>query len=246
MADRNIKLVIAYDGSPYHGWQKQPNADTIQQQLESAIERLCGRFIETTGASRTDAGVSALAQTVNFRIDSPIPTDNFPKAITDLLPAEIAVVSAEEVPDDFNAISAAKSKQYRYTICTGQTPPVLQIKHCWHYPYDLNLDNMDKAAKLLIGTKDFKSFASAGDTRTSSTRTITGCSVTGDNDWIYIDVEGSGFLYNMVRNITGTLIEIGRGRWTPDYIEDILIAKDRTAAGPLAPAAGLCLMKIDY
>ena len=246
MTERNIKLVIAYDGSSYHGWQRQPNADTIQQQLELALEKLCGVHINTTGSSRTDAGVSALGQTVSFRIDSPIPTENLAKALTDLLPQEIAVASAEEMPGDFDAISATKTKQYRYTICTAKTPPVLQIKHCWHYPYNLNLDNMDKAAKLLIGTKDFKSFASAADTRASSVRTVTKCTVTGNNDWIYIDIEGNGFLYNMVRNITGTLVEIGRGRWTAEYIQDILLAKDRTAAGPLAPASGLCLMKIDY
>jgi tRNA pseudouridine38-40 synthase len=246
MAERNIKLIIAYDGSSYHGWQRQPNADTIQQQIEFALERLCGKHIDITGASRTDAGVSALGQTANFTIDSPIPVGNFAKALTQYLPDEIAVVSAEHVSDNFNSISNAKNKYYRYTICTDQTPPVLNIKHCWHYPYALDVENMNIAAKLLIGKKDFKSFASAADTRTTSVRTVTRCEVTSNNYWIYIDIEGDGFLYNMVRNVTGTLVEIGRGRWTPEHILDILTAKDRSVAGPLAPAAGLCLMRIDY
>lgn len=243
---RNIKLVIAYDGSSYHGWQTQPDADTIQHQVEQALERLCGFHVDITGASRTDAGVSALGQTANFRIDSPIPTENFANALSDLLPEDITIVRAEQVNDDFDSISDAKNKHYRYSICTCPTSPVLSIRHCWHYPYNLNSGDMDIAAGHIIGTKDFKSFASAADTRTSSVRTVICCGVSQDNDWIYIDIEGDGFLYNMVRNITGTLVEIGRGRWTPDRIIDILEAKDRTAAGPLAPAWGLCLMRIDY
>ena len=246
MTQRNIKLVIAYDGSTYHGWQTQPDADTIQYQVELALEKLCGFHIDITGASRTDAGVSALGQTANFKVDSPIPTENFADALTKFLPDNIAVVLAEQVPDDFNSITNAVNKHYRYTICTCNVPPVLRIKHCWHYPYSLNAADMDTGAKLLVGKKDFKSFASAADTRTSSVRTVNRCEVTKDNDWIYIDIDGDGFLYNMVRNITGTLVEIGRGRWTPDRIDDILAAKDRTAAGPLAPASGLCLMRIDY
>jgi tRNA pseudouridine38-40 synthase len=246
MATRNIKLTITYDGSSYSGWQRQPNTPTIQPTVEKAIERLCGQAIKVTGASRTDAGVSALGQVANIHLDSPIPTENLPYAITHMLPDEIAVASAIEVGPDFNAISSAKNKHYRYSICTAQTPPVLQIKHCWHKREKLNIGNMDKAAKMLVGEKDFKSFASAADTRLSSVRTVRRCDVTKENDWIYIDIEGNGFLYNMVRNITGTLVEIGRGRWTPERIKEILAAKDRSAAGPLAPASGLCLMRIDY
>ena len=246
MAKRNIKLIVAYDGSSYHGWQRQTDADTIQHQLEEALEKLCNRSIKVTGASRTDAGVSALGQTANFRIDSPIPAGNFARAITLLLPDDIAVVSAEDVSDNFDSIRDAKNKHYRYSINTGITRPVLQIKQCWHRPGQLNVEDMDKGAKLLVGEKDFKSFASAADTRLSSVRNVTHCDVTNNDEWIYIDIEGNGFLYNMVRNITGTLIEIGRGRWTPERIEDILAAKDRAAAGPLAPASGLCLMRIDY
>lgn len=246
MAVRNIKLAIHYDGSSYHGWQGQPDRPTIQGELTQAIEKLTGKQVIVNGASRTDAGVSALGQVANIRIDTPIPTQNIAKALTEILPDDIAVAEAVDVPDDFDAISSVKSKLYRYTIYTGPTPPVLQIRHCWHLPGRLDTSAMEKGAKLLVGTKDFKSFASAADIRQSSIRTITNCRVKADGEWIYIDVEADGFLYNMVRNIVGTVVEVGRGRWKPEKMTEILEARDRTAAGPIAPAAGLCLMRIDY
>jgi tRNA pseudouridine38-40 synthase len=246
MAERNIKLSIQYDGSRYHGWQAQSDRPTIQAEITGAIARLTGKQVIVNGASRTDAGVSALGQVANIKIDTPIPMENLAKALTEILPDDIAVAEAVDAPDEFDAISSVKSKLYRYTIYTGPVRPVLQIKHCWHRPGRLNITDMAEAAKLLICTKDFKSFASAADTRQSSVRTVTRCDVKADGEWIYIDVEADGFLYNMVRNIVGTLVEIGRGRWKPEKITEILEAKDRIAAGPIAPAAGLCLMRIDY
>jgi len=246
MAARNIKLVICYDGSGYHGWQVQPEHDTIEQQIETALEKLCGQKIKVTGASRTDAGVSALGQVANFFIDSPIPTQNFAKALNMYLPDEIAIAEAVEVDQSFNSITCTKNKWYRYTLCTSDVRPVLSIKHCWHYKGGLDISKMDQAAKLFVGRQDFKSFASAADERQSSVRTVSRCEVTCEGENIYLDIEGDGFLYNMVRNIMGTLVEIGRGRWEPEIVTEILRAKDRTAAGPLAPAEGLCLMRIDY
>ncbi len=246
MAVRNIKLTISYDGSDYHGWQIQPGERTIQGVLAEAIQNLIGCEVQVFGASRTDAGVSALGQVAVVQIDSPIPTENLAKAITHRLPAELAVAEAVEVPDDFDVIGAVKSKLYRYTIFTGPLRPVLQIKHCWHLPAKLDTAAMAKAAAMLIGKKDFKSFASADDRRETSVRTIFRCDVTSENEWIYVDVEGDGFLYNMDRNIVGTLVEIVRSRWNPERINEILEAKSRTAAGPIAPAAGLCLMWIKY
>jgi len=246
MAVRNIKLTIHYDGSNYHGWQAQPDHPTIQSKLTSSIEKLTGKKVIVNGASRTDAGVSALGQVANIKIDTPIPTENLAKALTEILPDDIAVAEAADVPDEFDAISSVKGKLYRYTIYTGPVRPVLDVRHCWHIPTKLDTADMDKAAKLIIGTKDFKSFASAADRRQSSVRTITRCDVKADGERIYIDVEANGFLYNMVRNIVGTLVEIGRGRWKPEKITEILEAKDRTAAGPIAPAVGLCLIRIDY
>ncbi len=247
MTERNIKLTIQYDGSGYSGWQKQPDRKTIEAELVSALANLlCIDDVEVNGSSRTDAGVSALGQVANVRLDTPIPTDKLAKAISQHLPKEIVVTEAVDVPDDFDAIKNTKSKLYRYSIYTGKTRPVLQINQCWHRPGRLDVAPMQEAAKKLIGEKDFKSFATAADKRSSSVRTIYNCRVSQKDQWIYIDVEANGFLYNMVRNIVGTLVEIGRGRWQPDIIEKILEAKSRTAAGPIAPAQGLCLMWIKY
>jgi len=271
MAVRNIKLTIIYDGSEYHGWQIQPGLRTIQGVITDAIQDLLGSEVRLFGASRTDAGVSALGQVGLIQIDSPIPTENLAKAITDRLPADIAVTEAVEVPEGFDLMGAVTSKLYRYTIFTGPVRPVMQIRHCWHLPAKLDTTAMAEAAQLLLGKKDFKSFASAADRRENSVRTIFRCgkkdfksfasaadrrensvrtifrcNVTAEDKWIYVDVEGDGFLYNMVRNIVGTLVEVGMGRWNSEKMNEILEAKDRTAAGQLAPAQGLCLMWIKY
>ncbi len=246
MAVRNIKLTIHYDGTAYHGWQVQPGMDTVGGKVQEAIKTLIGLSVKVNGSSRTDAGVHALGQVANIRIDSPVPTANLVKALTDRLPADIAVTEAVDVPDTFDAISDTKSKLYRYTIYTAPVRSVMDIRYCWHRPGKLDADAMAAAARLLIGKHDFKSLAGAADDRENSIRTITHCSVVADEDRIYIEVAADGFLYNMVRNIVGTLVEVGRGRWVPEKITEILKAKDRAAAGPIAPASGLCLMRIDY
>jgi tRNA pseudouridine38-40 synthase len=246
MTARNIRLTISYDGSDYHGWQTQPGRKTIQQTLTDAIQNLIGSEVRVHAASRTDASVSALGQVALVQIDSPIPTENLAEAITHRLPQDIAVTEAAEVPLGFDLISAVKSKLYRYTIFTGRPRPVLKIRHCWHLPTELDTTAMAQAAKKLVGKKDFKSFAAAADKRESSVRTIFHCEVTAENHRIYVDVEGDAFLYNMVRNIVGTLVEVGTGRWPPEKMEEILEAKDRKAAGPIAPANALCLMWIKY
>jgi tRNA pseudouridine38-40 synthase len=246
MAIRKIKLIIQYDGSRYSGWQIQPGKRTIQGEIVEALSGLVGVRTHIHGASRTDAGVSALGQIGLFEIDSPIPTENFADAINDRLPREIVVTSAEEVPRDFDLLGGVKSKLYRYSIYTGRYRPVLRLNQCWHIPKKLNVAAMNQGAQLLVGKKDFKSFASAADRRESSVRTIFRCDVTAEDKWIYVNVEGDGFLYNMVRNIVGTLIDIGLGRWGPEKINEILEAKNRTAAGRLAPPQGLCLMWIKY
>jgi len=287
MAIRNVKLTIAYDGSEYHGWQIQPGLRTVQGTLSEAVRGLLGEKVRVCGASRTDAGVSALGQAALIQIDSPIPTENLAQAITDRLPLDMAVTEAVEVPKGFDVIGAVKRKWYRYTIYTGTVRPVLHMNHCWHVPATLDVDAMSHAGGLLLGEKDFKSFASAADERENSVRTIFRCDVSSsrtvpdaypqkgkmdscfrrndnrqyairdpvlsvaegtqhESGWVYIDVQGNSFLYNMVRNIVGTLVEIGVGRWKPGKINEILVAKDRTAAGPMAPAAGLCLMRITY
>ncbi len=286
MGVRNIKLTIAYDGTEYHGWQIQPGFATIQGVLTEALEGLFGRKVRICGASRTDAGVSALGQVGLIQIDSPIPTENLAKAITDRLPPDMAVVEAVEVPMGLDVIGAVKSKWYQYTIYNGPVRPVLHIRRCWHISAKLDIAAMDSAAKFLEGTKDFKSFAAGDEKREDTVRTIFRCDVCSldekkltaenaesagkklelknsatsagsavmkierntqnENDWVYVDVEGDSFLYNMVRNIVGTLVEVGVGRWKPERINEILEAKERTAAGPMALAAGLCLMRVQY
>ena len=246
MATRKIKLLIQYDGTAYHGWAAQPGMPTIQGTLTDAIEKLTGCRVELLGSSRTDAGVHASGQVAAFVIDSPVPTENFTRALNNMLPEDIAIMEAVEVPDSFDPISDTKSKIYRYSIYTGSIRPVMQIRYCWHRPGGLDVRAMQAAAKTLLGKHDFKSFASAADTRESSIRTIIKCDVAGEGEWITFDVQADGFLYNMVRNIVGTLVEVGRGRWTTADIERILAAKDRCEAGPIAPASGLCLTRIFY
>jgi tRNA pseudouridine38-40 synthase len=246
MPVRRIKLTVQYDGSRYSGWQIQPGKRTIQGELVEALSNLVGSRTYVHGASRTDAGVSALGQVGLFEIDSPIPTENFPEAINGRLPDDIVVTAAEEMPAKFDLLGDVKSKLYRYTIYTGRHRPVLRMNQCWHIPKKLDVPAMDEAAKLLVGKKDFKSFASAADKRESSVRTIFRCEVAAEDKLIYVDVEGDGFLYNMVRNIVGTLVEVGVDRWKPEKINEILEARDRTAAGRIAPPQGLCLMWIKY
>ena len=246
MSIRRIKLVLHYDGTAYHGWQRQPGVPTIQETVERAVETLCGCTVSLTGSSRTDAGVHALGQVAHFDLDSPVPTENIARALNNLLPDAIAVAEAVEVSPDFDAISSTKHKWYRYTLCTAPVRPVQEIRYCWHRPAPLDIEAMAQAAARLVGTHDFKSFAAAADVRENSVRTVLQCAVTQQKEWIFVDVAATGFLYNMVRNIVGTLVEVGRGRWQPEDMDRILATKDRAAAGPIAPPAGLCLMNITY
>jgi tRNA pseudouridine38-40 synthase len=250
MVLRNVKLTIAYDGCDYHGWQIQPGEVTVQGVLMDAVKSLLGPRARICGASRTDAGVSALGQVGLIQIDTPIPTENMAKAITDRLPENVAIVKAEDVPMGFDVIGDVTSKLYRYTIYCGPVRPVLHMRRCWHVPANVDTAKMDEAARLFVGKKDFKSFAAAADRREDSVRTIFRCEVAEapaeGGRWVYVDAEGDGFLYNMVRNIVGTLVEVGVGRWSPEKIAEILEARDRKAAGPIAPPNGLCLMWIKY
>lgn len=250
MALRNVKLTIAYDGSDYHGWQIQPGSVTVQGVITEALRSLLGPKARICGASRTDAGVSALGQVGLIQIDSPIPTENLARAITDRLPKTIAIVRAEEVAMGFDVIGDVTNKLYRYTIWHGPVRPVLHLRHCWHITAGLDVAAMNEAAGRLVGRNDFKSFATAGDRREDSVRTVFRCEVADDpaddGRWIYVEAEGDGFLYNMVRNMVGTLVEVGFGRWPSEKISEIIEARDRRAAGPIAPPNGLCLMWIKY
>lgn len=250
MALRNVKLTIAYDGSQYHGWQIQPGFTTVQGTIQEVVRNLIGPDVRLFGASRTDAGVHALGQAGLIQIDSPIPTKNLARAITGRLPDDIAIVRAEDARMGFDLIGEVTNKLYRYTIFCGRVRPVLHRNFCWHVPSALDVSAMDRAAKALVGKKDFKSFASAADKRQNSVRTVFRCDVVekieDGNRWVHVEVEGDGFLYNMVRNIVGSLVEVGVGRWAPERIDQALEARDRRVAGPIAPPNGLCLMWVKY
>ena len=243
---RNIKLTISYDGTRYKGWQLQKNGWTVQAEIEKAIKKVLGKQYRVHGASRTDSGVHAKAQVINFKTSSNIPVSKIPLALNSVLPEDVAVIKAEEVRIDFNPQFDAKSKHYRYYILNSNKRDPFSEKYLWRVPSKLNASLMNKEAKVLIGRHDFKSFQATDKRERSSVRKITRISVKKKKETIAIDVEADGFLYNMVRNITGTLVDIGRGYLPPGSMKKILKAKDRTKAGPTAPPQGLFLMEVKY
>lgn len=245
---RNIKLVVAYDGTRYHGWQRQAGGvPTVQGCLEGVIGGLGGREVAVNGASRTDAGVHAAGQVANFLTgDTSIPLSNLRRAIDGKCPPDVAVLSVEQVSADFHASRWAVEKTYRYRIHVAPAKPVMLASQVYHFPRGLDLARMAAAAERLAGRHDFRGFASADERRENTVRTIGRCEVSAAADELHVTVRGDGFLYKMVRNVVGTLIEIGRGRWAAERIDRILQTRDRTLAGPTAPPGGLCLMCVRY
>ena len=243
---RNIRLVLSYDGSDFSGWQTQPGFRTVQETLETAVAALGGSPIRANASGRTDAGVHAVGQVVNFFTDLKIPTDKLAKAINAFLPEDVVVRSAEEAPQSFDANRDAKRKLYRYAIHDGIVPDVFTRRYCCRSRKRLDEAAMARAATVLVGRHDFHSFETEWPNRMSSVRTITHLSVTRTGDVIWLDVEADGFLYNMVRAIAGTLMNVGRGYWPESEVGEILRAEDRRRAGPTAPAQGLFLMHVTY
>lgn len=248
---RQIKLVIAYDGTDYHGWQIQPGYCTVQETLCAAASAVLRGPTHVQGASRTDTGVHAQGQVGLLATVRPIPVEHLTIALNQRLPRDIAVLDAREVGPDFDVMADVTRKMYRYTICTGRLRPVQRIRFCYHYLGGLGVEAMQAAARHVVGTQDFRSFAVKLEAGQRTERTVFRCDVAhadggGDRGWITIDVEGDGFLPHMVRLIAGTLVDIGRGHWRPEQMADILAARDRQAAGHLAPASGLCLEWIRF
>ena len=247
---RKIKLVVAYDGTDYHGWQIQPGLRTVQGTLCEAATSLLRHETHIQGASRTDVGVHARGQVGMIDTTDLVPTDHLHPALNDYLPLDIVVLRAQEVGLDFDVIGDVTRKAYRYTIHTGRLRPVRQIRFCWHFPASLAVEAMQAAAQHLVGSWDFRSFAARADENQNTVRTVFRCDVgqgSGDDrDLITFDVEADGFLHHMARIIAGTLVAIGRGHWRPEHVVDILEARNRLAAGHLAPACGLCLEWIRY
>ncbi len=247
---RNILLKIEYDGTNYSGWQFQKNSNSIQETIEAALKRITGRKARLISCGRTDAGVHALGHIANFKTDSQMPLLRLQRALNGVLPKDIVMKEVGEVPLKFNSLRDAKSKLYVYTILNDPAGCAISRDHIRHVPYKLNVGLMRREAGCLLGRHDFKSFQAAdaewrGHSR-SSVRTIKRLEVRKKGDLIKIEVEGDGFLYNMVRNIAGTLIEIGRGKFEPGSMKKILKAKNRELAGPTAPAKGLCLAEVKY
>jgi tRNA pseudouridine38-40 synthase len=249
---RNIRLVLAYDGTHFHGWQRQPAVPTIQGCLEETIQKLTGASVQVYGSGRTDAGVHALHQVANFQTVSSIPCPNLIKALNDSLPPTVRVKAADEVAPTFHARYDVRSKTYRYRIL--QTPlcsPFLWRFVC-HHPYPLDRARMAQAAQFFQGEHDFTSFAGADGQNNEDTQSMVRVIFRSRLLWrprtsmLVYEVTGNGFLHHMVRNMVGTLIEVGRGKLAPCDMPRILAARDRTQAGPTAPAQGLCLVKVEY
>lgn len=243
---KRVRLIVAYDGTNYKGWQVQPNGITIEEVLNRELSRLLGEEIVVSGASRTDSGVHSLGNVAVFDTETRMPAEKISFALNQRLPEDIVVQGSCEVPSDWHPrfVSSRKTYEYRILNRTFRMPTRRLDTYFYHYP--LNVEKMKEAASYLVGEHDFKSFCAVGAQVKTTVRTIYACDVLRENDIITIRVTGNGFLYNMVRIIAGTLIKIGGGELPPEEIKEILAACDRSAAGPTAPAHGLTMMGIEY
>lgn len=243
---RNILLTISFDGTAYHGWQVQENASTVQQTLQDALEQICSRRDNVVGCSRTDAGVHANMYCCNIRTEHPIPCEKLVTALNAVLPRDIAALDCKEVDFDFHARYDCSSKEYIYRIWNSPNKNPFLYNYSLHYKYPLDEKFLDSQAKQFIGTYDFSSFCAAGSSVEDTVRTVMNASVERCGDEVVFRVEANGFLYNMVRIMTGTLIDISRGKIPENSIPQIIETKNRFAAGYTAPARGLYLNKIHY
>lgn len=244
----SYELVVAYDGSDFAGWQVQPNDRTVQQVLEESLEALAGRFIRVQGSGRTDSGVHARGQVVSFDGELPFPETTILRALNARLPLDVRVLRVQHHQRGFHALRHVAGKRYRYTIQDGRIGDVFQRRYSWRTPVDLDDAAMSAAAQLLIGEQDFASFQATGADRKSTVRTVTEAVIQRRQGppvgLLTFDIAANGFLYNMVRIIVGTLVEVGKGKHPPAWVSQALAARRRDAAGPTAPPEGLCLMEV--
>ena len=243
---RNIKLTIEYDGKDFNGWQKQPNKLNIQGEIEQAIKQITGEEIDLTASGRTDAGVHAIAQIANFKTQSKLPIEKFAIAINSKIKQSIRIKKAEEVDIDFHSRYNCKRKTYRYVINNSEFGSAIFRKLEYHVPQKLDIKAMEKAIKYFEGEHDFKAFKSTGGNNKSSVRIIYNAHLIQEGQKIIIELTGNGFLYNMVRIISGTLVEVGLGKIKPEEISKIIESKDRQKAGKTLPAHGLYLVQVEY
>ena len=243
---RNIKIIIEYDGKSFNGWQKQPTKLNIQGEIEKAIFEITGEEVNLIASGRTDAGVHAFGQVANFNTETKLPIEKIAKAINSKLKKSIVIKSAEEVDEQFHSRYSVHSKTYRYIINNSENGTAIYRDLEYHYPFKLDAEKMNEAIKYFEGEHDFKGFKASGTSSKSSVRTIYEGTVWRDGDRINIEITGNGFLYNMVRIIAGTLLEVGEGKITPEEIPNIINSQDRKKAGRTLPAKGLYLMKVEY
>lgn len=241
-----FKITLAYDGTGFVGWQRQAAGLSIQGLLEDALGALAGGPVAVAGAGRTDAGVHALGQVASFSLDRTIGADAVIRALNAKLPGAVRVVAAEEAPPEFHARFGARAKTYRYRIWNGPIVPPFERLYAWHLIEALDVDRMAAAARLLEGTFDFAAFRAVGGSTTTTVRSVAESRVLGRGALITYEVTGSGFLRHMVRNIVGTIVEIGRRRRPVEWIGEVLASRDRSQAGPTAPAEGLFLVSVEY
>lgn len=245
---RTIRLLVAYDGTGFHGWQFQPEIRTVQGVIEEALRRVVRHPVDLAGSGRTDAGVHAAGHVSHFVTSNTLEPGRLRHAIGSRLPPDVSILALHEVHPDFHARRSAISKLYRYRIHNVSARPVEHKTHrySYHHWQPLDLDRMRSAARCFVGEMDFSAMAATGCVRESMVRTILRCEVERHMDEIRIDVEGTGFLYKQVRTMAGTLLDVGRGSIEPDRVVDILRSGDRTQAGPSLPARGLCLRWVRY
>jgi len=243
---RNIKLVIEYDGKDFNGWQKQPTKLNIQGEIERAINDITGEDVELNASGRTDAGVHSLGQVANFKTNSNMPVEKFPIALNTKLKRSVRILSAEEVEDNFHSRYNCKKKTYRYVINNSENGTAIYRDLEYNFSQKLDVEKMKEAANYFIGEHDFKGFKASGTSSKSSVRTIYKAEVFKENEKIIIELTGNGFLYNMVRIISGTLIDVGLGKIAPKEITEIIKSGQRERAGKTLPPQGLYLVKVEY
>ena len=243
---RNIKILLQFDGSNYHGWQIQPNAVTVQEEVSRAVSQITKEDIKVFGCSRTDAKVHAKFYVGSFKTSSTVPANRLPFALNSLLPDDISCIGAEEADEDFHAITSAKRKTYIYKIDNSPIRNAFLKNYAWHYPGKLDFEKMREASKYFLGTHDFLAFAAAGFTAKTTERTIFDLTLEKEDNIITVKITGDGFLYNMVRIISGTLVWVGLGKIKPEEISDIIKSKKRENAGITAPPEGLYLWGVEY
>ena len=244
--EKNYKFVVAYDGTRFFGWEHQPDKETIQGKLEAVLERLQGHPVDLIGAGRTDAGVHARAMVASVRLDVRRSPEEIRDYMNRYLPDAIAVREVKEASDRFHARYNALGKTYRYTCFIGPVKPVFDRKYVTLLDFSPDIAKMRRAAEILQGEHDFRAFCGNPRMKKSTVRLVDSIQIEERKDRILFTFHGTGFLQNMVRILVGTLLEVGRGRWEPEYVQEILDGKDRKLAGPTAPPEGLCLMKVDY